>query len=102
MGIGTGYVTGFEGAGDKLTFTVPSTGEHLYDLTIRYAAIYGEKYTQVVLNNGPVEQVHFPAGDTWAEASAGSVLLKDGDNTIDILHHWGWYVPRYEIQEALV
>ncbi|KAH7361905.1 mannan endo-1,4-beta-mannosidase [Plectosphaerella cucumerina] len=89
---GTGYVTGFEAAADKISFTVPSTGQHLYDLTIRYAAIYGDKYTHVVLNNGAQEQVHFPAGDAWAEASAGSVLLNDGVNKIDIITHWGWYL----------
>lgn len=62
----------------------------LYDLTIRVAAIYGEKRTTVVLNNGPASEVYFPAGDSFVDIAAGQVLLNQGDNTIDIVNNWGW------------
>ncbi|CRK24783.1 hypothetical protein BN1708_003901 [Verticillium longisporum] len=89
---GTGYVTGFEGPNDKLTFTVTSAKQGLYDLTIRYAGIYGNKYTNIVLNNGGTEQVYLPETTDFQNAAGGQVLLNAGDNTIDILTHWGWYL----------
>ncbi|KAK1980224.1 family 26 glycosyl hydrolase [Colletotrichum cereale] len=91
---GTGYVTGFEDAADKLTINVDCQGEgqKLFDLSIRYAAIYGEKRTNVVLNGGAASEVLLTAGQTWASANAGQVLLNEGVNTIDIVTNWGWYL----------
>ncbi|KAL1843477.1 hypothetical protein VTJ49DRAFT_1348 [Mycothermus thermophilus] len=89
---GTGYVGGFDEASDKITFKVDSATTRLYDLSIRVAAIYGEKRTTVVLNNGPASEVYFPAGDSFVDISAGQVLLNQGDNTIDIVNNWGWYL----------
>ncbi|KAK0716038.1 hypothetical protein B0H67DRAFT_684121 [Lasiosphaeris hirsuta] len=66
---GTGYVTGFEQASDKLTFKIPSGTARLYDLTIRVGAVYGEKRTTVILNNGASCQVYFPASQTFADSS---------------------------------
>lgn len=83
-------MTGFEEGADKITFSVSSDGQQLYDLTIRYAGIYGEKYTNIVLNNGVSDQVHLPPTESFEEVSAGQVLLNDGDNTIDVVSHWGW------------
>ncbi|GJC87290.1 mannan endo-1,4-beta-mannosidase [Colletotrichum liriopes] len=91
---GTGYVTGFEDAADKLTINVDCQGEgqKLFDISIRYAAIYGEKRTNVILNGGAASEVLLAAGDTWATANAGQVLLDEGSNTIDIVTNWGWYL----------
>ncbi|RYP22092.1 hypothetical protein DL765_001851 [Monosporascus sp. GIB2] len=89
---GTGYVTGFEEATDKVTFTVTSDSLKLYDISIRYAGIYGEKRTRMVLNGGPSSEVLFSASDTWATAEGGQVLLEEGDNTIDFVSNWGWYL----------
>ncbi|KAK2037676.1 family 26 glycosyl hydrolase [Colletotrichum somersetense] len=91
---GTGYVTGFEDASDKLTINVDCQGgsQKLFDLSIRYAAIYGEKRTSVVFNGGAASEVSFAAGQTWADANAGQVLLNEGNNTIDIVSNWGWYL----------
>ncbi|GKT66916.1 mannan endo-1,4-beta-mannosidase [Colletotrichum tofieldiae] len=91
---GTGYVTGFEDAADKLTINVDCQGEgqKLFDINIRYAAIYGEKRTHVILNGGAASEVLLAAGDTWATANAGQVLLDEGSNTIDIVTNWGWYL----------
>ncbi|KAL0932806.1 mannan endo-1,4-beta-mannosidase [Colletotrichum truncatum] len=91
---GTGYVTGFEGDNAKVTINVDCTGEgqKLFDLNIRFAAIYGEKRTSVVLNGGASNEVLLAAGETWATVSAGQVLLNEGKNTIDIVRNWGWYL----------
>ena len=90
--LGTGYVTGFDQATDKVTFTVPSTTTRLYDLTIRVAAIYGDKRTTVILNNGASSEVFFAAGTTFVNVAAGQVLLNQGSNTIDLVSNWGWYL----------
>ncbi|GKT46133.1 mannan endo-1,4-beta-mannosidase [Colletotrichum spaethianum] len=96
---GTGYVTGFEDATDKLTINVDCQGEgqKLFDLSIRYAGIYGEKRTNVILNGGAASEVLLTAGETWATANAGQVLLNEGSNTIDIVTNWGWLVPRHGV-----
>ncbi|OLN96871.1 Mannan endo-1,4-beta-mannosidase [Colletotrichum chlorophyti] len=113
---GTGYVTGFEDSTDKVSINIDCQGEgqHLFDLNIRYAGIYGEKRTHVVLNGGAASEVLLPASDTWATVAAGQVLLNAGSNTIDIVNNWGWYLidsitltptaPRgpHNINEALV
>jgi mannan endo-1,4-beta-mannosidase len=87
-------VTGFEDAADKLTFTIDSEATQLYDLSIRVAAIYGEKRTSVILNGGASSEVLFPAADDWADIAGGQLLLNAGDNTVDIVTNWGWYVPQ--------
>ncbi len=62
----------------------------LYDISIRYAGIYGEKRTTLILNGGATSEVVFPEGSDWATVSGGQVLLEAGDNSIDILSNWGW------------
>ncbi|KAG7292869.1 Mannan endo-1,4-beta-mannosidase man26A [Staphylotrichum longicolle] len=89
---GTGYVTGFDQATDKITFKVDSATARLYDLSIRVAAIYGDKRTSVVLNGGASSEVFFAAGTTFTSVAAGQVLLNAGSNTIDIVNNWGWYL----------
>jgi mannan endo-1,4-beta-mannosidase len=89
---GTGYVTGFDQSTDKITFTVSSTTTKLYDLSIRYAAIYGDKRTTVILNNGAASEVSFTAGTSFTTVPAGQLLLNAGNNTIDIVSNWGWYL----------
>ncbi|OHE97167.1 glycosyl hydrolase family 26 [Colletotrichum orchidophilum] len=90
---GTGYVTGFEDATDKVTINLDCQGEgqKLFDLSIRYAGIYGEKRTNVILNGGAASEVLLSATETWTNVSAGQVLLNEGSNTLDIVTHWGWY-----------
>ncbi|TEA20895.1 Mannan endo-1,4-beta-mannosidase [Colletotrichum sidae] len=91
---GKGYVTSFEDDTDKVTISIDcaAEGQKLFDLSIRYAGIYGEKRTNVVLNGGAANEVLIAAGDTWANVSAGQVLLNQGNNTIDIVKNWGWYL----------
>ncbi|KAF3039813.1 hypothetical protein E8E11_002747 [Didymella keratinophila] len=89
---GTGYVEGFDEGTDKITFTVPSTTQQLYDLKLVYNGPYGDKYTYVVLNSAGGSQVSFPATTAWTTVSAGQVLLNAGNNTIEIQNNWGWYL----------
>ena len=50
---GSGFVQGFDTDGDKVTVTVASSTQALYDVVIRYAAIYGEKQTTLSVNGAP-------------------------------------------------
>ncbi|KAK0614909.1 family 26 glycosyl hydrolase [Bombardia bombarda] len=93
---GSGYVNGFDDGADKITFNVASGTAKLYDLTIRYAGIYGEKRTSVILNNsGASTEVLLPATESFSTVSAGQVLLKAGNNSIEIANNWGWYLIDY-------
>lgn len=90
---GSGYVEGFDTAGDEIRFEVTNSGaEALYDLKIIYNGPYGDKYTTVVLNGAGGSQVFLPATTTWVTTSAGQVLLKQGLNTVQIQNNWGWYL----------
>jgi mannan endo-1,4-beta-mannosidase len=111
---GSGYVGDFDTGTDKITFTIPVKETTLYDLSIRYAGIYGEKRTTVVLNSGSSSEVLLLATDTWADAAGGQLLLEAGDNKVDIVNNWGWYLvdsitltpsperPPHDINEELV
>jgi mannan endo-1,4-beta-mannosidase len=87
---GAGYVGGFDEASDKITFSVDSPSSRLYDVTLRYAAPYGEKTTTIVLNGGASSDVSLSASDTWGDVAAGQLLLNEGQNSIDIVNNWGW------------
>ncbi|CAH0017148.1 unnamed protein product [Clonostachys rhizophaga] len=89
---GTGYVGGFDESSDKITFTANSDALTLYDVSIRYAGIYGAKRTTLVLNGGASSEVQFEETTTWASVSGGQLLLNQGSNTIDIVSNWGWYL----------
>lgn len=84
-------MTGFDEATDQITFTVASNATTLVDVTIRYAGIYGEKQTTLVLNGGASSAVVLPETTEFADVSAGQLLLESGSNTIDIVSNWGWY-----------
>ncbi|RPA94748.1 hypothetical protein L873DRAFT_1846481 [Choiromyces venosus 120613-1] len=91
---GTGYVDGFDESTDKMTFTLSSTAQKLYDLSIRYLVPSGAEVTRVVLNGGTGGDVSLAGtgATTWATVSAGQVLLNAGSNTITIQSNWGWYL----------
>jgi mannan endo-1,4-beta-mannosidase len=87
---GTGYVGGFDEAADNITFTIHSDTTKLYDLSIRYAGIYGSKVTTVVLNGGARSDVSLAQTSEFSTAAGGQLLLNEGSNTIEILNNWGW------------
>jgi mannan endo-1,4-beta-mannosidase len=61
-------------------------------LTIRYAGIYGEKRTSVILNSGSNSEVLLPATDSFNEVSGGQLLLTAGSNKVEVVSNWGWLV----------
>jgi Cellulase (glycosyl hydrolase family 5)/Carbohydrate binding module (family 35)/Secretion system C-terminal sorting domain len=88
---GTGYATGMDANGDKVTFTVnvPSTGS--YSLKIRYS-VCNTQNNYVVINGTSTNRV-FNDGIAncggW-ETLSFNVSLNSGNNTIAIQKNWGW------------
>ncbi|KAK2760924.1 Mannan endo-1,4-beta-mannosidase man26A [Arachnomyces sp. PD_36] len=89
---GTGYVNGFNETTDKVTFNLNSTSQTLYDVSLRYAGIYGEKTTTVSFNGESSNNVVLPETEEFTSISGGQVLLNEGANVIEIQSNWGWYL----------
>lgn len=89
---GTGYVQGFFASNDNVTLTISSKSEALYDVVVRYAAIYGGKQTTMSLNGAGGAEIVLAdtttAASPWANATAGQVLLAAGNNTITFIDDW--------------
>lgn len=89
---GSGFIQGYDASTDSVTLTVYSDKQALYDLVVKYAAIYGGKQTTMSLNGqGGAEVVladTTTAASPWANATAGQVLLNAGNNTISFVDDW--------------
>lgn len=93
---GTGYVESFDADTDKLTFTLYSETQTLYDVILGYAGVYGGKQTSMSVNDAGGGEIVLldtsTAASPWANATAGQVLLNAGNNTISFSNDWGWYL----------
>jgi mannan endo-1,4-beta-mannosidase len=88
---GTGFVTGFDGEGDKVTMTGSVNKTGIYNLYLRYAAPSGDKYNFIFVNNQNLGSVQFPASAVFKEKLIGKVYLTKGSNTIAIVKDWGYF-----------
>ncbi len=86
---GTGYVTGFDQAGDQLAWNFAATGG-VHRLRIRYRAASGPKGFNGSLNGGGFSGT-FPANPGFAVYDAGLVELVSGPNTLIIGGGWNYY-----------
>jgi mannan endo-1,4-beta-mannosidase len=87
---GTGYVTGFDNDGDKVTITV-NANKGVYNLYIRYASPSGDKYNYVYVNDQNLGDAAFPLSATFKETKVGKVYLQQGSNSIAIVKNWGYF-----------
>jgi mannan endo-1,4-beta-mannosidase len=87
---GTGYVTGFDNAGDAVAINVIAAETGLYKLSLRYASPFGDKFNIVLINNENAGSVMFAETATFKNAVAGKVRLNKGVNTIKVVHDWGY------------
>jgi len=95
---GTGYVTGFDNEGDKVSVKISVPEKAFYKILIRYRGASGYKQQNFSVNNGFPSPVNFPASDTFAYAEAGSFILQKGDNTLSIIKNWGWNeIDKFEV-----
>lgn len=97
--VGNGYISFFTGDSGAATFHVQAAATGLYKLNIGYYSPYGRKVTSLLVNgqsNGEIElPVIAEAGSVSSEASAGKIMLKQGDNTIRFERGWGYYGIEY-------
>jgi len=98
---GTGYVDGFDNAGDycQVTVNVPSAG--MYNITIGYAAPMGQKINDLYVNGIFQASITFPSSSNFTWVAAGMVPLNAGNNTLRIQHNWGWfYLDWFGVEQA--
>ena len=88
---GTGFVTGFDADGDKVTMTADIATAGVYNLYIRYASPSGEKYNFVYVNGENIGSVQFPLSAVFVEKLVGKIYLKKDANTIAIVKEWGYF-----------
>lgn len=86
---GTGYVTGLDNEGDKLTinFTVPTTAS--YKLEITYSA-GSYKEQNLLVNNISQGKLLMPVTNGFETSTVGGVFLEAGAASITIESVWGY------------
>jgi mannan endo-1,4-beta-mannosidase len=87
---GTGYVTGFDAAGDRLVFRV-DVPEGLYELVIGYASPHGQKGYDLVVGDERSGGVFGGEEQGFAEHPAGKYWLPAGGVDVVIERGWGHY-----------
>jgi mannan endo-1,4-beta-mannosidase len=99
---GTGYVTGFDNDGDKVTVSVSIPEKGLYKIIVRYNGPYGNKTQDIYVNNGYSSPVVFPETSKFTDKDAGSYIFNEGTNTITLLKNWGWMeVDKFTVYTTL-
>ncbi|NHN32441.1 glycosyl hydrolase [Paenibacillus agricola] len=88
---GSGYVTGFEEAGDSVQFLVTVDQEGYYPLGIRYASPSGDKTNNIEVNGSTAGEKMFPQVDEFTDIDFGQVFLDEGENVIEITTYWGYF-----------
>lgn len=98
---GTGYVTGFDAAGDLVRWDFAGTAG-LYDLMIVFRSPFGPKGFGGSLN-GFGWSGTFPATTSFATLDAGLVEVVAGANTLEMGGGWNWYeIDRVDLVPAPV
>ena len=91
---GTGFVSGFTTSSDTVSIVVNAASYAVYDLSVRYISLYGEKKTSLSINGVASGEIDLPGATTFATASAGEVLLNAGSNIIAFTDDWGYALTR--------
>ena len=99
---GTGYVTGFDNAGDYCQVTVNVALAGMYTITLGYAATMGDKINDLYVNGVFQAGVSFPSTSGFSSVTAGIVPLNAGNNTLRIQNNWGYFFLDWFGVEAAV
>ncbi|NQU86050.1 MAG: hypothetical protein HQ541_09845, partial [Mariniphaga sp.] len=85
---GTGYVTGFDNSGDKVSVSMNIPEKGYYKLSIRYNGPNGYKTQSVVVNNSSTT-LGFPSSSTFRNIDIGNFLLEKGNNSFSVRYDQG-------------
>jgi mannan endo-1,4-beta-mannosidase len=88
---GSGYVTGFEKAGDSVQFLVTVDHEGFYPLRIRYASPAGDKTNNIDVNGSTAGEKVFTQTEQFTDTDFGQVYLDEGENIVEITTYWGYF-----------
>ncbi|MFM7185886.1 MAG: glycosyl hydrolase [Planctomycetota bacterium] len=86
---GTGYVTGFDAAGDRVTWASFAATPGPYRISVRFRAPFGDKGFEGALN-GVAFSGTFKQSSAFASYDAGLVTLQSS-NTMYLGGGWNWY-----------
>lgn len=86
---GTGYVTGFDNTGDKVTVTVTAPVKAFYLIMIGYHSS-AFKSQSIRINGENSSSIDFQPNVGFTYTSGGKHILNAGVNTITIEKGWGW------------
>ncbi|NND34381.1 MAG: cellulase family glycosylhydrolase [Saprospiraceae bacterium] len=93
---GQGYVANFDMPDqDRVTIVVNAPAAAEYALKVGYATPFGYKENYLRVNSGPNQVLHFEEVIGFGEIEAGKIQLKEGKNTLEIIHYWGWFYLDY-------
>ncbi|TVR50048.1 MAG: mannan endo-1,4-beta-mannosidase [Puniceicoccaceae bacterium] len=88
---GSGYLTGFTNSRANAAVWTFEAAAGLYEVELGFATPSGPK-GYGLWHNGAANHGMFPdTGGAWAVHPAGTLLLTEGTNTIEIGAEWGWY-----------
>ncbi|MGY3091321.1 hypothetical protein ACVWYF_004387 [Hymenobacter sp. UYAg731] len=92
---GTGYVTGFDAATDKVSITFDVTTAGLYTIALGYTSPFGNKNYDLTVNGDQSSGQFLQTGSSFSSAVAGTFLLTQGLNTVVIGQGWGYFGVDY-------
>lgn len=88
---GTGYVSHFQDANDRLTLSVPITTGGAYDIFVGYCAKDGTKTINVSVNDIK-SSLEIPQGNSkFNEVKFATLNLKAGSIPVVITPNWTWF-----------
>ena len=91
---GTGYVTGFDQADDRVSWEFQAAAAGLYRVAIGFRTPHGQKGFAGAINGLGISGM-FPAQNSWGEFDLGLASLPQGSNTAWVGGSWNWYEIDY-------
>lgn len=87
---GTGYLTGFDTDGDKVSLTLHTRMAGEFRLDFGYRSEFEDKIQHLYVNNEFQRALVFPQSPVFTELNMGDVTLGEGSNVIEIRKNEGW------------
>ncbi len=91
---GDGYVY-IQDAGDTASVTFTVSADDQYNLMIGYAAPFGSKQQDILVDGTTVTSTPDFSSESFAEYNAGIIKLTEGEHTLTVKSTWGWMYLDY-------